>query len=338
MLLCYLVVRMSMLEQIDSSAVSFSALREKAKGRKVIIVLSSGGLRLICHLPLLHIFELLKIHVDELWGVSAGSIAGGLWASGLKASDIEDAMLSLRKEQIYEYFLFTAFRALIPSMNAEKAGFLTGNKLEKYLGSLVGHADNPLIDLRDLRILAYNRSQNCKAILRVGKKPDTIEITQECSGKTNIEKGTLVDMLRASLATPVMFRPKRLNGQVYIDGGIAENFPVLTAFSHFCDDYHAGRETRGLLLVGVNISYSGEFANQRTNIIKSIAESYDIIGHEFTKLHISMLEQMVINADFDCEVITIDPGVHNLALSDFKRLPVCLDTAIRTTVDLIAAL
>ena len=329
---------MGILSEIEIVPAIRNALLKKAEGRKVVVVLSSGGLRTVCHLPLLRVLEETGLHVDALWGVSAGSIAGGLWASGRTAVEIEEAMLGFKKRQLFEFFPYTAIKAIIPSRDAERAGLLTGRKIEYQLSKLVGEKNNPLMDIRNFRILAYNRILNCKAFMRLGEEPGTIEVTQEKTGKTSIEKGTIIDMLRASFGTPVMFTPKRLNGQLYIDGGIAENYPVLTAFSQYKKEMECGDESRGLLLIGVNISYSGEFSRGKTNLIKSVAETYEIIGTEFTRLHLDLLTEMIKSSCFDCEIITIDPDVHELALTDLGRVPETLEKAAAKTIETLSDL
>jgi len=311
----------------------YSGFLERAKGRKVVVLLSSGGLRIVCHLPLLRIIESLGLHIDELWGVSAGSIAGGLWASGRTAAELEDEILSVKKDQIYEFFILTGLRGMFPSKNAEKAGLITGRKLENYIANLVGPCDNPLLDIHDFHVLAYNRSLNCKSVIKVGSKPGTIVISEEKGGIVKVEKGTLANMLRASFSTPVMFRPKRLNGQYYIDGGIAENYPIFTAFRHYEDDVLSGRESRGLLIMGVNIGYSGKFAEKASNIISSVTQCYDIVGNELSRLQIALVEERIKNIGVNCEVITIDPGIYDLPLTDFKRVRSTLETALFKTVE-----
>ena len=330
--------RMSLLSSIGVENSGFSGLKEKTKGRRVVVALSSGGLRIVCHLPLLRILENLEIKVDELWGVSAGSIAGGLWASGRSSLEIEEYILNVKKHEIYDNYLIPGLRALLPSKNGETVGILSGKKLVKYLRKLIGNEINPLLNLKDFRVLAFNRGLNCRAVMRVGTEPGTIEITQEIDGRLSIERGFLVDMLRASFATPVMFKPVRLNGHYYVDGGITENYPVLTALEHYRKDLEAGRETRGMIVIGVNIGYSGEFVDQPTNLIKSIAESYDIIGCELSRLQIGLFNEKVKTLNLDCELITIDPGVNDLALTDFKRLPEALAKAVDSTVQKLSSI
>ncbi len=329
---------MGILKDIDFKRSHYAGFMERTRGRKLVVLLSSGGLRIVCHLPLLRFIESLGLHVDELWGVSAGSIAGGLWASGRTAADIEDEILSVRKYQIYENYILTGLRAIFPSANAEKAGLITGRKLENHIGGLIGDFDNPLIDIHDLRMLAFNRSINRKAILRIGDQPGKITIEIEGEEKVKVENGGLADIMRASFSTPVMFRPKRLNGMYYVDGGLAENYPVLSAFRHYMNEVESGRESRGLLMLGLNIGYSGTFCNRPTNLINAIADSYDIVGHEQVRLQLLLLDELVKDKSIDCELITIQPGILHMPLTDFKQVPTAIEKSLECTIDELSKL
>jgi len=329
---------MGILRNLNINPGDYSGLLQRAKGKRVVVLLSSGGLRIVCHLPLLRLLEILGLPVDELWGVSAGSIAGGLWASGRGAADIEDEILSVRRSQIYEFFLLTGLRAIFPSKNAEKAGLITGKKLERYVSRLIGQGDNPLLDIHNLKVLAFNRSLNRKAVLRIGDQPETIVIEIDGAEQLIVENGSLSDILRASFSTPVMFRPKRLNGMYYVDGGLVENYPVLSAFNHYISDVEAGRENRGLLMLGVNIGYSGEFVKTPTNLLNSIAESYDIVGHEQVRLQLMLLRELTRSRDIDCDLITIQPGIFHMPLADFKQVPSAIQTALECTVSELSSI
>ena len=85
--------------------------------------------------------------------------------------------------------------------------------------------------------------------------------------------------------------------------------------------------------MGVNIGYSGKFAERPSNIISSIVQCYDIVGNELAHLQIALVEEKIKNMGTNCEVITIDPGVYDLHLTDFKRVPSTLETALAKTVE-----
>jgi NTE family protein len=57
---------------------------------KVGVALSGGGAKGIAHLGVLKALEDNEIHIDMLSGVSAGSIAGVLYADGHTPEDICD--------------------------------------------------------------------------------------------------------------------------------------------------------------------------------------------------------------------------------------------------------
>ena len=101
---------------------------------RVVLSLGSGGLKLFAHATALRLFDALGIgeHFSEVWGSSAGAMAGLLYAQGLSAHAIEQmgydlytgrVDLALRPSKLL--FLRHLVRdALLPSFGAAGAGFV----------------------------------------------------------------------------------------------------------------------------------------------------------------------------------------------------------------------
>jgi NTE family protein len=58
---------------------------------KIALVLSGGGARGLAHIGAIKVLEQLQIPIDIIVGTSMGSIVGGLYASGLTATELETA-------------------------------------------------------------------------------------------------------------------------------------------------------------------------------------------------------------------------------------------------------
>ncbi len=67
----------------------------KNKTFHLALVLGTGGPRGFSHIGVLKKLEELDIHPDLLVGSSVGSVIGALWASGMKASEIEERIKNL---------------------------------------------------------------------------------------------------------------------------------------------------------------------------------------------------------------------------------------------------
>jgi NTE family protein len=155
------------------------------------IILSGGGARGYAHAGVLQALEEMGIFPDAVAGVSAGSIIGAAYASGMNASELcsfaESA--NLRK-------------ALFPQVSF--SGLINLSYLGDYLMEHI-----PCSRLEDLPI------------------PLTIGLSNLNTGDIELwSKGPLREAVMASCAIPLVFHPVEINGQIYVDGGLLMNFPV----------------------------------------------------------------------------------------------------------------
>ena len=158
---------------------------------KVGIVLSGGGVRGIAHLGVLKAFINAGIKFSHISGTSAGSIAGAFYAAGI---DPEEGFNIFMKTRLLR-FIRPAMGAL-GLINIER----TADLLREYL---------PHDSFEELKI------------------PLTIAATNFSEGKlVYFNKGPLIRAVQASSCIPGIFKPIMIDNQMYVDGGILNNFPV----------------------------------------------------------------------------------------------------------------
>lgn len=158
---------------------------------KVGIVLSGGGIRGIAHLGVLKAFVKAGIKFSHISGTSAGSIAGALFAAGV---DPEEAL---------SIFIKT--------------------KLLRFIRPAVGSLG--LLNLQNTSNIfkQYFPEDRIEAL----KIPLTIAATNFSKGElVYFDKGPLIQAIHASSCIPGIFKPIMIEGQMYVDGGILNNFPV----------------------------------------------------------------------------------------------------------------
>ena len=158
---------------------------------KVGIVLSGGGIRGIAHLGVLKAFVKAGIKFSHISGTSAGAIAGALFAAGV---DPEDAL---------SIFIKT--------------------KLLRFIRPAVGSLG--LLNLQNTSNIfkQYFPEDRIEAL----KIPLTIAATNFSKGElVYFDKGPLIQAIHASSCIPGIFKPIMIEGQMYVDGGILNNFPV----------------------------------------------------------------------------------------------------------------
>lgn len=176
------------------------------------LVLGGGGARGLAHLGVLEALQEAGIKPDVISGVSAGAIVGAFYANGMAPRKIHEV---IKSKGVFDYTRPKFF----------SGGFLKLDGLKKSLEEslTVGY-------IEDLKI------------------PLIIAATCLQSGACEfISEGDLAQWVTASSTIPVLFEPVEVNGKLYVDGGLATNFPIKPLLSQ-CEK-----------IIGVNVSpLSGE--------------------------------------------------------------------------------
>ncbi len=155
------------------------------------IVLSGGAARGFTHLGVLKALEEFGMKPDIISGVSAGAIAGVLYADGYSPEEIM---------QIYSHkSIFELVQMTVP-----KTGFFKPTGLKETL-------------IKNLRATTFDKL----------KIPLVVTATNIIAGKSEyFREGNLIDAILASSCVPVIFEAVMINNIPYVDGAIMNNFPV----------------------------------------------------------------------------------------------------------------
>ena len=193
------------------------------KEPKVGLVLSGGGAKGLAHIGVLKVIDSLGIRIDHIAGTSMGAIIGSLYASGYSGKQLEVIFNQVNFDDIINDNIP---RAAKTSYEREDT--------ERYAISL------PFDDLKIKLPSALSKGQNTynlltKLTLHVSHITDfnKLPIPFFCIA-TNIEngqpvildKGNLAQSIKASGAFPSLFQPVIIEGQLLIDGGVTNNYPI----------------------------------------------------------------------------------------------------------------
>jgi len=190
---------------------------------KVGVVLSGGGAKGLAHIGVLKVIDSLEIKVDYIGGTSMGAIIGGLYASGYSGKQLDsifsqvdvDALIQdftprdsknfyqKRNDEIYALTLpFDGFKIGLPS--ALSKGMYNYNLLSR----LTKHVSH-IKDFNQLPIPFLCIATN----IETGKE-------------VVLNKGILPQSMLASGALPTLYSPVEIEGQLLIDGGVVNNYPI----------------------------------------------------------------------------------------------------------------
>lgn len=207
------------------SSICAAQLEQDSARPKIGLVLSGGGARGAAHVGVIKVLDELRIPIDYIAGTSMGAIVGGLYASGLSASELEEIILTADWPRWLSDRPPRAQRSY--RRKADDYGFLVEFD--------VGVNEDGLILPQGIV-----QGQNFTMALRRWLLPvatvkdfDQLPIpfvaiaTNLLSGEEVILKsGDLPMAIRASMSVPGVFKPVRIGEQILVDGAVANNLPV----------------------------------------------------------------------------------------------------------------
>lgn len=164
---------------------------ETLTNKTIGLVLSGGGVKGMAHIGTLKALNQRDIYPDNISGVSAGALVGGLYADG---ASTDDMLLFFKETPLLKYNFVTVNK---PGL------FDTDKYLPFFEDFFTAHHFGGL------------------------EKRLTVVATNLLKGKPKyFDEGELFEALLASAALPPVFSPVNIDGQLYADGGIMNNFPV----------------------------------------------------------------------------------------------------------------
>ena len=180
----------------------------------VSLVLGSGGARGLAHIGVIKWIEENGFVIQSIAGSSMGALIGGIYATG-KLDVYENWVRALERVDIIRLldFSFTL------------SGLFKGERIIDVLKKLIGD-----VNIEDLPITFTAVASDLDAEREVW-----------------INKGSLFDAIRASIAIPTVFTPHKINGRRLLDGGLMNPIPIAPTMQDMTD-----------LTIAVNLSARAE--------------------------------------------------------------------------------
>ncbi len=174
----------------ESYECSIDKLSKLDSNVPINLVLSGGGEKGVAHIALLEALEERNIKIHAISACSAGSLVGSMYASGVSTKEI---LAFFKKTDIFQYSWITF----------AKAGIFNSDNYAKLLNGKIKDT------FEELSIPLYLSTTNLN------------------KGVTHyFREGDLRKPVLASCAIPGLFNPIDINGELYSDGGVLDNFPI----------------------------------------------------------------------------------------------------------------
>ncbi len=189
------------------------------------LALSGGGTKGAAHVGVLLALEEAGMLPSSIAGTSAGALVAGLYAAGNSPQSLKEIVTDMSNRGLY-YFdadllgVLKAVPQFLIHHTIELTGFLKGNRIERLLNKYSGGKNIKEVGLRT--ILPAVDINSGKTIVYTNSLANVPPLNG-AEWKTDI---LLSAAMRASMAVPVVFQPKIIDGMCLVDGGVTDVLPV----------------------------------------------------------------------------------------------------------------
>ncbi len=261
--------------------------------RRLGLVLSGGGAKGLAHIGALKVFEEEKLDVKVITGTSMGSIVGGLYAIGYTAADLERIALSTDWQKVLTDRVSRKRDAL--EKKTQEGRYLVTLPIDsgkvRLPESLV--AGQLVSEMLSRLTVGYHQEMDFSDLpIAFGAVAADIETGEPVLFK----KGILPEAIRASMSIPTMFKPIKLNGRTWVDGGITRNLPAVEALEMGAD-----------VLIAVDVSLTLKEAEKLRNVLEILEQT----------VAYSMSMSSNIQKEY-CDLV-IEPEVDAWGLNDYEN-------------------
>ena len=177
------------------------------------LVLQGGGIKGLSYIGALRYLEENNIKIDYIAGSSVGAIIGSLIACGYDSYELEDIINNIS--------INTLIKELSPKEKIKNKGLYSIKNLEEYLEKLLLKKNKRVFS--DIKI-----GNNYKAIfITTSLKHKRIFVLPYDLKYLNINPDTfpIAKAVAMSASIPLFYEPYKLNNNLFIDGGISDNYP-----------------------------------------------------------------------------------------------------------------
>ncbi|MGL5174829.1 MAG: patatin-like phospholipase family protein, partial [Cetobacterium sp.] len=237
---------------------------------KVGLVLSGGGAKGAAHIGVLRVLEKYQIPVDYVVGTSAGSIIAAMYSVGYTPDEIEKTVTDL---QFYELFRNASNRDLegiVQKTQSNKYPLTISLNEDFNLSLPMGVLNGEYIYLELKKIFA--RAEGTKNFEEFPIPFRAMTTNLQTGESVAIDSGDLALATLKSMAIPTFLDPIRDGGNYYVDGGVADNFPVIQAINMGAD-----------VVIGVDIAADPIVISDNSNIVQILDKLSSYMGTEKTQ-------------------------------------------------------
>ncbi len=288
---------------------------------KIGLVLSGGGARGFAHIGVLKVLKEHNIPIDYIAGCSAGALVGACYAYNQDIEALEKLVANIKN--IYDIFDFSLSRTGLAKGDKVQQFVLEYLKKEEQKQKIENKKHSERIKENIMQYFRQRKKETgknqkkeyCFEDLHI---PLYVNATDVVAGKEVVfSKGPLMPAIMASIAYPGIFRAKKYEEKILVDGGVINPLPFKLI------------EDKVDYLILVNVSQAGVEISAKSGFkdifLKAVSIGQEkIIEHE---LHHKQKPSRMI-----------EPDITNATIIDFTDVKDIMAAGEKATKAQIAAI
>ena len=169
----------------------------------LVLALGGGGAKGLAHIGVLQVLEEEAIPVRAIVGTSVGAEVGAFLAVGMPMSELVSLATSFDWKRTLQLFL--------PDLSTS-GGFASGKNIMEFLSNGLGQG----------RVIEA---------LSIGYAAVATDL--ETGKQVVLDRGSLIDAVRASISMPALLAPYAIDGRLLVDGSVVNPVPFDVAHAVF---------------------------------------------------------------------------------------------------------
>lgn len=284
------------------------------------LALGGGGLRGLAHVGVLRALQDAGYAPDVVTGTSSGAILAALWACGWTPAQMEEVSRRLRSVELYDSNLtWGSVLAVVAQVlrlrwrprRPVPQGVIQGQKLERLFGLWTRGARLEQLQ-RPVGIMAADVRSGRAVVFCPPAYRERVQRAMPAA--IVVDKGSLAAAVRASIAIPGIFEPKRMGPYILVDGAVKDKVPA-----------EAARALGARVVVAVDVS--ARRRREPAGLLDYLGQAFDLMARDLAAFKLERFADLVLQ-----------PDLPDVELTDLHRVPECIEAGARALREVLADL
>lgn len=256
-------------------------INKKNSSPKIALVLSGGGAKGAGHVGVLKVLEKYNVPIDMIIGTSAGSIVGAMYSIGYSPKEIENYLLTQDFEKLFSNSPDRSLKNITQKIKEPKGSLSVSidNNNNIHFPSGVVNGEHIYLNFKK----TFEKVEKINDFDEFPIKFRAITTDINSGNAITLKEGDLAKAVLMSMAIPSIITPIKHDDSFFVDGGVANNFPVIEAIKAGAD-----------IIIAVDITADPKNITSNSNIVGVIDKISSYKSMKNTKVQKNYADILIV--------------------------------------------